>query len=189
MQSNLSFVNKNRKALKMGKKQIQELVELQYKVLKTNNSKERLKYVVAGVRDGKLYNMIGTNFGKFGEDIPDTEFITDDDLALSRLSSIRLSIITSRMANFFKKYGEVSDDTSNDICYAISNDTSNDTSVKEDEEDVVQKELNLNVDEVVKECKKAIKNRMFDKANTLINLLGDDKNAKKLSKKLRKAEK
>ena len=167
----------------MGKKQIQKLVELQYEVLKTNNSKERLKYVVAGIRDGRLYNMIGTNFGRFGEkneDIPDTEFITEDDLTISRLSSAKIDDITSKMLNFFKKYGEVSNDTddiSNDI-----DDISNDI-------DDISEELNLNVDEVVKECKKAIKKGKFDKATELISLLGDDKNAKKLSKKLRKVMK
>ena len=200
MQSDLYFVNKNRKALKMGKKQIQKLVELQYEVLKTNNSKERLKYVVAGIRDGRLYNMIGTNFGRFSEDedIPDTEFITDDDLALSRISSAKIDDITSKMLNFFKKYGEVSNGTDNDntsFCNDTCNNTCNATGDKEDKEngedgeDVVQEELNLNVDEVVKECKKAIKKGKFDKATELISLLGDDKNAKKLSKKLRKAMK
>jgi len=170
----------------MGKKQIEKLVKLQYEVLKVQDNKERLRYIVAGIKDGRLYNMVGTNFGEFGEDVPDTEFITEDDLDLSRISSVRISAITLKMSNFFKKYGEVSNDSTNNDNTTFCNDTCNDAS---DKEDVTQKELKLNVDELIEKCKKAIKKGKFNKAAELITLLGDDKNAKKLSKKLKKAKK
>jgi len=184
----------------MGKQQIQGLVSVQYDVLNSQDNKERIRFVVAGCREGRLYNMSGTDFGMFNEEAPDTEFITDADLDLSRITGARLSSITKKMKDFFNKYGvsDVTDSSNddNDTNDSDSDDTNSsndDVESKKDKKNKVsndkKKELKVNIDEVVAKCKKAIKKEKFDKARELIKLLGDIDIAKKLSKKLKKAEK
>ena len=151
----------------MSKTHIQALVGGQYNSLNAKDNKERLKYTVAGCKDGKLYDYAGTNYGAFNEDAPDTEFITEADLNLSRITAVRLKGITERMQNFFNTYG------ANPVEEATVEDV-------EEVEEVVEEDN----DELIEKFKKAIKKGKAKKARKLLDEIGENKKLAKMLKKL-----
>ena len=168
----------------MGKSQIEAFTKAQMKSLVAKDNKERLKFTVAGCKDGHLYSHDGTDFGLYEADAPDTEFITQADLEVGRLTSSRLEKIYTLAETFFNTYGSASKETSEDVPKKPSEQP---VSVENSEDTPSEDEVDNEA--LVKACKKAIKKEDFKKAQKLIEKLTDEDAAKKLSKKLKKATK
>jgi len=154
----------------MSQSHIQALVEAQYKSLTSKDNKERLRYTVAGCKDGKLYDHAGTNYGVFNEDAADTEFITDEDLSVTRLTGARLSTIAARASKFFEQYGTNTPSSDSE--------EPTDTDNKDDEDELTE------TDELIAKFKKAIKKGKTKKARKLLSEIGEDKKLSKMLKKL-----
>ncbi len=162
----------------MSKKHIEALITAEFVVLSAKDSKERLKYIVAGIKDGKFYDYAGTDYGIFDEAAPDTVFIEESDLELSRITSSKITTITMNMKKFFTEYnGEVDEDT-------MDTDKSSDDVVSDSDDDNTTEDT-IDTEAVEKACKKAIKKGDFSKAQKLIDKLGGHS---KLQKKLDKAQ-
>ena len=169
----------------MSKSMIEAFVKAQYGALTANDNRERLRHVVVGCKNGRLYSHSGTDYGEF--DAPDTIFSPDSDTQLTRITGVKMAGINKKMLEFFDKYGanpvEVDEPTdeptdSNDEP-TDSNDDTCDNKSDDVNEDAVDTEA------VEKACKKAIKKGDFKKAQKLIDKLGGHK---KLQKKLDKAQ-
>ena len=140
--------------------------------LTAKDGKERLRFTVAGVKDGKFYDAVGTDYGTYdGEDV---EFITEEDLNVSRLTGVRLEKIKQRADAYFSGTPFKSNEPVAEAYFS-------DEQTEEDEQP------EIDVDALVSACKKAIKDGKFKKANKIIEKLDGHKVAKKLAKKLRKA--
>ncbi len=185
---------------------IEAFVRAQYDVLSSKDNKERLAFTVAGIKDGHFYNHAGIDFGLFDDEVEDTEFISKEDLKLSRITGVKLSRIQAKLDKFFSEY------------YGLGNEQSAvaDEDAAEDEKEVAEKkdkkakkaenqELDDAVDEVVekstpepeptidleaveKACKKAIKKGDYKLAKKLIEKIEHKDLAKKMNKKLKKAQ-
>jgi len=155
----------------MSKKMIESYVKAQHAVLTCKDNKERLRFTVAGIKDGKFYDYSGTNYGVFDENAPDTVFIPESDLELGRITGSKLATITLKMQKFFDTYfgeGEPTEEVEP---------TTTEAPTEEGEE--------IDTEAVEKAVKKAIKKEDFKKAQKLIDKLGGHK---KLQKKLDKAQ-
>ena len=151
----------------MSKEMIKAHIVAQYAVLTSKDNKERLKYMVAGIKDGKFFDYAGTDYGMFDENAPDTVFIPDSDLSLSRITGVKLAGITLSMQKFFENYENGGSEPTEEQCDPEPSDEEIDTGAVE------------------KACKKAIKKGDFKKAQKLIDKLGGHE---KLQKKLDKAQ-
>jgi len=167
----------------MSQSMMEAFVRGQYKAMTAKDNKERLRYAVAGCKDGHLYNHSGTDFGLFNEDAPDAEFITEKDLTLSRITGSKLQQIADKMEKFFATYGSNSGEQVED---EPTKDAEAGTDLHEDESET--DDVTFDVESAVKACKKAIKKGNDKKALKLIASLEDagfKKEAKKLSKKMK----
>ena len=153
----------------MSKSHIEALINTEYEVLKAKDNKERLKFMVAGIKDGCFYNHAnGAIYGEFDTEVPDTVFISEADLEMFRVTSTKIVGITLAMQQFFVDYNGADEPTVED----------------EPTEPTVEEEA-IDTEAVEKACKKAIKKGDFKKAQKLIDKLGGHK---KLQKKLDKAQ-
>ena len=158
----------------MSKVMIEAFIKAQYSALNAKNNKERLGYMVAGIKDGKFYDKCGNiDYGTFDVDAPDAEFITQDDVELTRVTSTKILSVTENMNTYFREYNK--EDTEVEDTDTEVEDT--DTEV----EDVVDYEA------LETECKKAIKKGNFPKAQKILVKLNGQTCYKKLAKKLKKA--
>jgi len=103
----------------MSKSHIEAFVKAQYNALLSKDNKDRLRYIVAGCKDGRLYSNTGTDYGEF--DAPDTVFSESTDLDLSRVTTVKLNTINDKMLAFFAEYGvnpepEVEEPTEEPTC-------------------------------------------------------------------------
>lgn len=164
---------------------IQAMIKGQYNALNAKDNKERLRYMVAGIKDGKFYDFVGTNYGVFDENVEDTEFIKESDLELSRITGAKIASITIAMQKFFDTYNGVvvKEDAGPETTDVIdsdedaSDDVITDGTAADEEADYQALE---------KACKKAIKKGDVKKASKIIKKLEGRKSHKKLSKKLKK---
>lgn len=158
---------------------IQAMIKGQYNALNAKDNKERLRYMVAGIKDGKFYDFVGTNYGVFDENVEDTEFIKESDLELSRITGAKIASITIAMQKFFDTYnGVVTEEENEPETEALpKTELTKDTNVAEEEADYEALE---------KACKKAIKKGDVKKASKILKKLEGRKSHKKLSKKLKK---
>lgn len=179
----------------MSKKHIEAVVRAQYKAMNAKDNKERLKYMIAGIKDGKFYNYAsGEKFGVFDLNVPDTVFIPEETLDLARVTGAKLATLTQNMERFFDEYygqeREDTDPTRNPLDDepegGLEDEPKSDTAGKELEEAV--KFSDEVVDDLVAECKKAIKKGNFKKAHKILAKLDGYEPHKKLAKKLKKAE-
>ena len=157
----------------MSKSMIGAFAQAQILALSAKDNKERLRFTIAGCKDGKLYDHSGTDYGVYDPEAPDAIFIPDTDLQLSRITGVKLEGIARKMTEFFSDVEpavEEPTDTDGDRGDAIV-----------DSEPVDE----IDVEAVEDACKKAIKKGKFDKAQKLIDKLGGHK---KLQKKLEKAQ-
>jgi len=165
----------------MGKSQIEAFAKAQMKSLVAKDNKDRLKFTIAGCKSGHLYSHDGTDFGLFDVDAPDTEFITQEDLNLSRLTTSRLQKISALAATFFNTYGD------NQTSVEQSDEDKKPTKPSEQPANDVSEPVDNEA--LAKACKKAIKKEDFQKAQKLIDKMTDTEASKKLAKKLKKASK
>ena len=154
---------------------IEAFVKAQYKALGAKDNKERLRFMVAGCKDGKLYDLTtDTDYGVFNVDAPDTEFIKESDLKLQRITGAKIGTVTSAMQNFFLEYGDGTE--------AIAN------VEPEEVETVDSAEVTPHIDfeDIEAKCKKAIKKGNKEKAEKLLAKLEGQDCHKKLAKKIGK---
>ena len=153
---------------------IEAFVKAQFLALSAKNNKERLGYMIAGIKDGKFYDLTtDVDYGTFDVDAPDAEFITQADLEMSRVATTKIQSVTASMVDYFAKY---------------NSDEVIDVEVVEDEvveDEVVEDEIDYEALET--ECKKSIKKGKLSKAQKLLAKLEGQDCHKKLSKKLKKA--
>jgi len=164
----------------MSKKMMEAYVKAQHAVLTCKDNKERLRYTVAGIKDGKFYDHSGTDYGMFDEKAPDAVFIPESDLELSRITGSKLATITIKMQKFFDTYNGDTNENED------TKDETSDSTKKSDKDETTAKVEEVDTDAVEKACKKAIKKGDVKKAQKLIDKLGGHK---KLQKKLDKAGK
>ena len=167
----IRHLKKTKETQIMSKQHIETLIKAQHAVLTCADNKERLRYTVAGIKDGKFYDHSGTDYGVFDEDAPDTVFIPEADLDLQRITGAKLKSIAGKMTAFFEAYN--------------SNEPAEIDEVIEDEAPAEPAEEAIDMDALEKACKKAIKGEKFGKAQKLIDKMGGHK---KLQKKLDKAQ-
>ena len=159
----------------MSKNFSRAFIEGQYNSMTAKTNAERIKFTVAGVKDGKFYDHAGTDYGLFDIDAPDVIFIPDTDIQLTRITGAKLTIITGKMNKYFEEYyGE------SEAPIVEEDNVEPEASVE-----TVEEEDTIDTEAVIEACKKAIKKGKFDKAQKLIDKLGGHK---KLQKKLDKAQ-
>lgn len=164
---------------------IEALTKAQYGSLGAKDNKERLRFTIAGIRDGKFYDSVGTDYGTFDKDCEDEEFISASDFKLSRITGAKIQAITAKMNSFFTAYfNEDEPDIAGDN---LPEPTSEDEVLEpiKEEAPAESAEDEIDVDAVKDACKQAIKDGKFKKAQKLIDKLGGHK---KLQKKLDKAQ-
>lgn len=155
----------------MSKKMIEAFCKAQYNALNAKDNKERIGYMIAGIKDGKFYDLkTDTDYGVFDETIPDTVFIPESALEIQRVTGAKLATFSVAMNKFFEKYG------------SNPKQETEETEEAEEAEDVDYTALE-------KACKKAIKKGDLTKATKLLEELDGQDCHKKLSKKLAKASK
>ena len=157
----------------MSKSMIASLVKAQFAALNAKDNKERLRYTVAGIKDGKLYDAVGTNYGVYDENAEDTVFIEDSDFELSRITSAKIKNVTDKMLAFFNETDEV-----------VETKEVEETDEVVEPEVVETKEVDFEAVEVA--CKKAIKKGNVKKASKLLAKLDGQSCYKKLAKKIMK---
>ena len=175
----------------MSKSMIEAFAKAQYRALNAENNKERIGYMIAGIKDGKFYDhKTDTDYGVFddGGVIPDTVFIPESDLELQRITGAKLATLTLNMTKFFDTYGanpkEAEDVKSDTKDTSGSSDDTDATSA-----DTSESEPAVDYDALEKACKKAIKKGDVKKATKLLAKLDGQDCHKKLSKKLKKVSK
>lgn len=177
----------------MSKKHIEALIGTQFSLLTAKDNKARLLYIIAGIKDGKFYNHAhGAIFGVFDESAPDTEFITEKDLTLSRITGTKISAITANMQNFFKEYYGLEGADEDEATPTPKSEPKTEPKDVTDEEGEDPKDVALSeavVEKLVKEFKKCLKNEEFKKATKILAKLDGQDVQKKLAKKLKKAQK
>lgn len=168
----------------MSKSMMEAYIKAQHAVLTCKDNKERLRYTVAGIKDGKFYDHSGTDYGMFDENAPDTVFIPESDLELSRITGTKLAGITLKMQKFFESYNTDEDVSTEDADEPKEKKAKKSKSSEADAE-ASDEEPEIDTEAVEKAVKKAIKKSDFKKAQKLIDKLGGHK---KLQKKLDKAQ-
>ena len=150
----------------MSKSHIEAFVKAQYNALLSKDNKDRLRYIVAGCKDGRLYSNTGTDYGEI--DAPDTVFSESTDLDLSRVTTVKLNTINDKMLAFFAEYG------------------ANPVEEVTEPEEVTLAEKCENTFAIEDAVTKAIKKGKFKKAQKLIDRVdGDAKLQKKLDKAIK----
>ena len=162
----------------MSKSMIESLVQAQFKALNAKDNKERLRYTIAGIKDGKFYDAVGTNYGIYDENAEDTVFIEDSDFELSRITSAKIKSVTDKMLAFFNETEEVKESTNDEVVETEA------VEVEEVDEVVETEEVDFEAVEVA--CKKAIKKGNVKKASKLLAKLDGQSCYKKLAKKIMK---
>jgi len=157
----------------------------QYQSLSAKTNVERLKFTVAGIKNGRFYDHVGTDYGLFDEDAPDAIFISDKDVAMTRITGAKIDSITKKVESYFTAYYSEEDVEAEEVDDEIEE--AEVEEVEEVEEEESQEQPEIDVDAVEKAAKKAIKKGDFKKAQKLIDKL-DGKAAKKMQKKLDKAQ-
>ena len=148
----------------MSQKFIKAFIASQFNAMKTANAKDRLPYMVAGVKDGRFYSLNGTDFGE-AVGFEDVEFITEADGALTRITSSKVEKMEAIFKTTFgddEDYAELGDEDENEEVVTESKDSEEKT--EDTQEDAAE--------ETVSE---------FDTIMTLITD-GKAKKAKKLMK-------
>ncbi len=184
----------------MSKSMLEAFCKAQYNALNAKDNKERIGYMIAGIKDGKFYDLsTGTDYGVFDESIPDTEFIPESALEIQRVTGAKLATFSMGMNKFFDVYGanpkgskdvDGTDTDSSDDAEDERNDTVVDsTSVNDADSDSDSNTPKVDYEALEKACKKAIKKGDLKKAGKLLEKLVDQDCHKKLSKKLAKASK
>ena len=178
----------------MSKSMIQAFALAQLASLISKDNKGRLKYTIAGCKDGHLYDHNGQDYGLFNADAPDTVFIPESDLELSRITGVKLEGIAKKASAFFDVYGakpkgskdvDGTDTDSSDDAEDERNDTVVDsTSVNDADSDSDSNTPKVDYEALEKACKKAIKKGNMKKATKLLVKLEGQKCHKKLSKKV-----
>jgi len=154
---------------------MKSLIKSQFDMLKSTNNISRLKYVVARVKAGKVYNSKGDYLCDWNGD--DVVFI--DDAGLNRLTTSKINSIYNKVKEYFKLDEETP--TTNE-----ETPTTNEETPTTNEEAPTTE---VKVDEVIAKCKKAIKKGNVKKAKKLLTFLDEDTKAfKKLSKKIEELE-
>lgn len=157
----------------MGKNMIIALIASQFGQLNAKTNVEKLRYTVAGVKDGRFYDYVGTDYGMFDEDAKDIEFLTEVHANATRINATTLAQATVRMQKYFVEYlGTSTEDEVPDVVNV------------QDEAPTVDAQEGIDYDAVTKACKKAIKKGDKDKAVKLLEKLIDQDSHKKLSKKI-----
>ena len=153
----------------MSKTMILAFIESQFNMMSAQDNKERLHYIVAGIKDGELYDLSGNTYGKL-DGIEDTEWITKEDGELSRITSAKIG----KAKHAFKAFADK----------VLGVEQEDEPTVKQEDEPTVEDEIDI--DAVVKACKKAIKKGNQKKAMKLANKIEtvDVKAYKKLMKKI-----
>ena len=152
----------------MSKKHIEAFIKSQYQTLGARDNKERMKFVVAGIKDGHFYNHMGTDFGEFDAEAPDAVFIQEADVKLSRIVGSKILKVTKAMDDYFKEYYGVEEDEPEEV---------------ETEEEPTE-EAEIDEDAVKQAFKKALKKGKLKKAQKIVDMLPDGKLKSKLEKKL-----
>ncbi len=167
----------------MSKSMIQAFALAQLASLISKDNKGRLKYTIAGCKDGHLYDHNGQDYGLFNADAPDTVFIPESDLELSRITGVKLEGIAKKASAFFDVYGADPKDEG-----AVEREADEPTEEQSDPEptggDVDKTDEAVDYDALEKACKKAIKKGNMKKATKLLVKLEGQKCHKKLSKKV-----
>lgn len=158
----------------MSKSHIKAFAKGQMNALLAKDNKDRLKYTIAGCRNGHLYAHDGSDFGLYDADATDTEWITLKDLELQRITGVKLAKINEMAIAFFAIDNE-------ELPWAEPKEEQNSQVVE-----VEPKEDKIDFDAVEKACKKAIKKEDIKKATKLLAKLEGQDCHKKLSKKLGK---
>ena len=180
----------------MSKSMIQAFALAQMLAMVAKDNKERLKYTIAGCKDGHLYDHTGQDYGLFNADAPDTVFIPETDLELQRITGVKLQGIQKKAQDFFDKYG--AEPTTGDEDENENAENGASTGGEKSEKDEVSKkptndtentEDKVDYDALATACKEAIKSGKIKKATKLLAKLEGQKTHKKLAKKLAKASK
>ena len=158
----------------MSKKHIEAFIKAQFASLGAKDTKERLGYTVAGIKDGKFYDLKGrTDYGSI-EDAEDCVFIPEDTMQLSRITTVKINAITANMNSYF----------------AVGTTEEAEEAVEAEEAEEAEEEAieyaEVDYDALSKACKKAIKKGDVKKASKLLAKLEGQDCHKKLSKKLSK---
>ena len=164
----------------MSKSMLAAFAISQMKALSAKDNKERLRFTIAGCKDGKLYDHVGTNYGVFDENAPDVVFIPESDLELTRITGVKIAGIIEKAEAFFNEYAFDKVVEVEEVEEVVEVEE-----VEEIVEDTVEVEEKIDTEAVEKAAKKAIKKGDFKKAQKLIDKLGG---SKKLQKKLNKAK-
>jgi len=153
----------------MSKSFVTAMIATQYEVLLATSNKDRLKYVVSCVEDSTMYNLKDDELGKWdGEDV---EFFTKEDLDLARITTSKLKTAQTKMLEYF---GIEEKEVETEAKEAPSS--------KEETDGLPD----VNLDEVISKCKKAIKKGNVKKAKKLLGFIPENEKAfKKLSKKIK----
>jgi len=161
----------------MSKTMILAFIESQFNMMSAQDNKERLHYIVAGIKDGELYDLSGNTYGKL-DGIEDTEWITKEDGELSRITSAKIGKAKHAFKAFADKVLGVEQEDEPTVKQE------DEPTVKQEDEPTVEDEIDI--DAVVKACKKAIKKGNQKKAMKLANKIEtvDVKAYKKLMKKI-----
>lgn len=165
----------------MSKSHIEAFGRGQLNALIAKDNKDRLKYTMAGCKNGHLYAHDGSDFGLFDVDAPDAEWITPKDLELKRITGVKLESIVKKATQFFADNGD--GQTSTDL--EVSTDEPK-VPVEEIVEDVKEPVEEIDFEVVAKACKKAIKKEDVKKATKLLAKLEGQPSHAKLAKKLGK---
>jgi len=176
----------------MSKSMTEAFVKAQFRALNAENNKERIGYMVAGIKDGKFYDhKTDTDYGVFNTDSPDTVFIPESDLELQRITGAKLATLTLNMTKFFDAYGANPTETAEggeDKTELTPNESHRDEACVKSAEGEQPSE-SVDVDALIKAFAKAIKKGKAKKAQKIINKLGEaGAKVKKLKKELEKLE-
>ena len=169
----------------MSKKHIEAVVRAQFKALGAKDNKERLGYMIAGIKDGKFYTHAhGATFGIFDTEVEDTVFIPESDLELSRITGAKIATVTLNMTKFFDRYYSEDNEEPEKGEASDGDDTTADQPAVDSEPELSEGIL----EKLAKECKKCIKTEDFKKAKKILVKLEGSEFHKKLAKKLKKAQ-
>lgn len=156
---------------------IQAYIKGQFAALSAKDNKERLRFTVAGIKDNKPYDYVGTDYGTLDGTFADVVFFEQDVLELSRITQSRIDTITKNMTDYFAEVEE--EDEANEHQEVVEKSEESEEVEKNEQGVVGEAEDNTEV-----LIKKAIKKGKFKKAQKLLDQIGGDK---KLQKKLDKA--
>lgn len=186
----------------MGKEFLEAIAKAQFASIQ-QSPKDRLRYCIAGVKDGKFYDLAGTiDYGVYDADAPDAEFITEADANVSRVTKVKIDTVTKRMEDYFNEHGINGE---HDVFDADSESaTTDDSGAEVEQEDNTNEGVTTNdtcssantcssdddgESDKINAIEKALTKGKVKKATKLINELEDGKVKKKMLKKLKKLNK